>query len=463
MAYQIAPERRLAYRLIVFLVAVASALGFGLMAATNPRNGAEMQAEDALARLAPRPARPDIVLVAADEASVGQYGPVKSWPRSLLADGLRRVEAGKPKVVVLDLPLATRTRTGDESLWRVMANNRNVVLGMAYNADRTPPFTADDVRALRYLQKFAFTSALTFGTQTQVFPWTDFEPPVSDFTGSSRGVGVFDRETDPDGIVRDARLFYVSVVQEPNPLPPLPGKFPPSPLADGASVALPNLALVAGQRVFDLDKDYVVIRADRTVHLAGNLNPPVDVPVDEQGRMQIRYAGPSGHALAYSFQDVAAGKVGPETFRDKVVLMGVTAAGDPASDMRPTPFGEMPRVEITANALQTLMDRTDYELVTAHRRHTLGVMFLIGLAVGLTLMLFSRGQVLLAALLLAVGDLALCYGCLVAGHAMLPLLPGLLTILVTLAVALALSLGPFRPVYVPVSPTYVPPPSDVVH
>ena len=105
MAYQVAPERRLAYRLIVFLVAAASALGFGLMAASSPRNGAEMQAEDALARLAPRPARPDIVLVAADAASVGKYGPVKSWPRSLLADGLRRVEAGKPKVVVLDLAL----------------------------------------------------------------------------------------------------------------------------------------------------------------------------------------------------------------------------------------------------------------------------------------------------------------------------------------------------------------------
>ena len=253
-----------------------------------------------------------------------------------------------------------------------------------------PPSRPTTCAPWRYLQKFAFASALTFGAQTQVFPWLDFEPPVSDFTGSSRGVGVFDRETDPDGIVRDARLFYVSVVQEPDPLPPLPGKFPPSPLADGAPVALPNLALVAGQRVFDLDKDYVVIRADQTVHLAGNLNPPVDIPVDEQGRMQIRYAGPSGHDLAYSFQDVATGKVKPEVFRDKVVLLGATAAGDPASDLRPTPFGAMPRVEMTANALQTLMDRTYFELVTTHKRHTLGVMILIGLAVGLTLMLLSR-------------------------------------------------------------------------
>ena len=462
MAYQIAPERRLAYRLIVFLVAVVSAVGFGLLAASNPRNGAEMQAEDRLARLAPLPARADIALVALDTASAGKHGPVKSWPRALLAAGLRRVEAGKPKAVVLDLALDKRTHTGDEALWRVMANSRNVVLGMAYDAARRPPYTADDIRALRFLQKFAFASGLTFGPQTQVFPYLAFEPPVSDFTGSSRGVGVFDRETDPDGVVRDARLFYLSVVQEPNPLPRLPGKFPPSLLADGVPVALPNLALVAGQRVFNLDKDYVTIRANYTVHLAGNLNPPVDAPVDEQGRMQIRYAGPAGHDASYSFDDVAAGKVKPEVFRDKVVLFGATAPDDPATDLRATPFGAMPRVEVTANALQTLMDRSYFELVTTRRDHTLGAMILVGLAVGLILMLLSRWQALLAALLLALAYVALCWAVLVWGHALLPLLPGLLAILLTLLVALALSLGPFRAVTVPISPTYVPPPRSAV-
>ena len=123
----------------------------------------------------------------------------------------------------------------------------------------------------------------------------------------------------------------------------------------------------------------------------------------------------------------------------------------------------MPRVEVTANALQTLMDRTYYTLETTHKQHTLGLMILIGLAVGLILMLLSGARALLAAVLLAVGDAVLVYVFLVSGHVLLPLLPGLLTILVTLVVALALSLGPFRAINVPVSSTYVPPPPDVVH
>ena len=464
MAYQIAPERRLAYRLIVFVVAIAAALGFGVMAADSPRNATEMQAEDALARLTASPARPDIALVALDMASVAKYGPVKSWPRAVLADGLRRVEAGKPKAVVFDLALDRRTHTGDDALWREMANNRNVVLGMAYDADRQPPYTADDIRALRFMQTFAFASALTIGPKTQVFSYLGFEPPVSDFTHSSRGVGVFDRETDPDGVVRDARLFYTSVVQEPNPLPRLPGKFPPSQLADGAPIALPNLVLAAGQQIFNLDKNYVVIHANGTVHLAGNLTPPVDVPVDEQGRMQIRYSGPPGRFKAYSFSDVVTGKVKPETFAGKTVLIGATAPNDAATDAQGTPFGgAMPRVEVTANALQTLMDRSYYELVTTQKQHTLGVMILVGLAVGLIMMLLSGGRAALAAVLLALAYSALCVAVLVSGHAMLPLLPGLMTVLVTLVVALALSLGPFRAIPVPVSPTYVPPPTDVVH
>lgn len=462
MAYQIAPERQLAYRFVVFFIAIAAALGFGLLAASNPRNGAEMRAEDALMRLAPRPARSDIVLVGLDADGVAKYGPVKSWPRAALAAGLSRVELGKPKVVILDLALDRRSHSGDEALWRVMANHHNVVLGMAYDANRQPPYTADDIRALRFMQKFAFADALTLGPQTQSFPYMDFEPPVSDFTGSARGVGIFDRETDPDGIVRDARLFYTTTVQEPNPLPPLPGKFPPSPLADGAPLALPNLALAAGQGIFDLDKNYVVIRANDTVHLAGSLDPPVDVPVDEQGHMQIRFAGPVGRYATYSFGDVARGKVKPEAFRDKVVLFGATAANDPATDLRATPFGTMPRVEVTANALATLMDRTYFELMTAHRQHTLGMMILIGLATGLIMMFLGGARLLLAALLLVVADLLLCWGLFVAGHVLVPLLPGLLTILVTLVVALALSLGPFRAVPVPVSPTYVPPPPDAV-
>ena len=238
MINELGPERNVTYRAIVFLAALFAAFGFGLLALYSPEAAPELKAQDVLARLAPRPARPDVVLVALDGSSVAQYGPIKSLPRSVLAAGLRRIEAGKPAAVVFDLALTSRTHSGDEGLWRTMANNRNVLLGMAYDAARPQSYTPDDIRSLVFLEKFALAGNLTLDSQLQEFPYYLFEPPISDFTGAARGVGVFDRETDADGILRRARLVYRSTVSYPAATKPLRGKFPQSQLDDGKPVAL---------------------------------------------------------------------------------------------------------------------------------------------------------------------------------------------------------------------------------
>ena len=464
MAMTTRPERALGYRAIVFTFAVlAAALAYLLTARTQARP--EAAAYDVLARGVTRPVRPDIVILALDDASVKQYGPVKSWPRSLLAQGLARAGAGGAKMVVVDLKLDRRTKTGDEALWRDMANRRNAVLGMAYDAARdTNHLTADDIRGLVFLEKVAIADNLTLDAQrTEHFPYYLFEPPVSDFTQSAAGVGVFVRETDGDGVLRNARLIYTSQVQYPAAVTPIRGKFPTSNLADGAPVVLPNLALIAALRAFNLDKGNVRFVAGDDVHLTGNIAPPVDVPVDDQGRMLIRYSGPAGTYPAYSFKDVVTGKIKPD-FHNKIVLVGATAAGDDATDLSVTPFpARMPRVEVTANALATLLDRSYVEVVNRHPPHLLGALLIVGLLAGLCLMLVSGGRAVVVALLLLVGYAAACYACFSLGHLLLPILPGFLIILLTFLVSIALFLGPFRPVRVAVSPTYVPPPSDAVH
>lgn len=462
MIYRIAPERLLTYRVLVFLAAVLSALGFALLATRAPRALPELKTDDALARLAPRPARPDVVIVALDDASIKQYGPGGSWRRGALAQVLSRIEAGQPRAVVLDLALDQRTQTGDEALWRQMANKQNVILGMAYDANRAPQWTPDDIRALRFLEKFAIADNLTFGPQTQNFAYPFFEPPMSDFAGSAAGVGVFDRETDEDGGLRRARLFYRSTVEYPQATRQLPGKFPDSHLADGVPVALPNIALVAALRVFQLNKNSVHVRSGDTVYLAGNLNPPVNIPVDAQGRMLIRYAAPGRYAT-YSFADVLAGRVKPD-FHDKVVLIGSTSASDQTTHLQYTPVSPaMPRVEVTANALSTLLDRSFVEVVNSHPSHAFGVLILLGVVTGLLLMILSGGRGLLAGLVLLLAYLGLCYGLFVSNVALLPILPGVLVILLPMLISLLLYLGPFRPSPVQISPTYVAPPAEVVH
>lgn len=456
-------ERSLAYRVLVVIFALIGGLiAYGVMVG-RADFAPELAASDVLSRTAPRAARPDVVVVALDNASVARYGAVKTWSRSVLAQGLSRIEDAGAKVVVMDLALDKRQGSAsDAELWRTMANHRNVVLGMAYDANRSSVYTPDDIRGLVFLEKFAIADNLTLAlAKTQHFPYYDFEPPVSDFTGSAAGVGVFDRETDPDGGLRNARLFYVSTVQYPPSNSKLPGHFPESKLADGVPVALPNIALVAALRVFNLDKANVTVVSGDTVSLSGSIRPRVNIPIDTQGKMWIRYASPEHGPQVYSFADIATGKIKPDLSK-KIVLIGATASGDPATDLSATPFGSQPRVMVTANALSTILDRDFVEVVNRHPHNLLGTLLLLGLIVGLCLMLVSQIRAVVVAIILLVVYLAVCWGFYSSGHLLLPIWPGIFVILFAYLVSLALSLGPFKPITAEPSPTYVPPPDDAI-
>jgi len=69
----------------------------------------------------------------------------------------------------------------------------------------------------------------------------------------------------------------------------------------------------------------------------------------------VNYAGDfvSGLFPMVNFADVKDGLIDPGFFRDKIVLIGPTAVG--LSDVKLTPFGEMPGVLIHANVLQNLL------------------------------------------------------------------------------------------------------------
>ena len=81
----------------------------------------------------------------------------------------------------------------------------------------------------------------------------------------------------------------------------------------------------------------------------------IDVWVRDYGAL-LPYAGPPGHFQRVSYADALLGNVPQETFRNKFILVGATAAG--LGDTLPTPvsgFGQaMPGVEVQANILDSL-------------------------------------------------------------------------------------------------------------
>jgi serine/threonine-protein kinase len=445
-----------AQRVLVFFLTVLIALVTGLWARRTEMEASargqlwpgrrELQAQDVLLRSRKAPAaRSDVVIVAADDASVKKYGKLP-WSRATWASGVARAQGGGARMVVFDFDLHERTtRAADRALFERMANGRRAVLGMGYNANRPQKWTPGDVRALRFLEKHALVDNITLrgAAATLPFAWPLFEPPVSDFTQAARGVGVFLRETDQDGLVRHARLLYLSQVKTPPttiPLPP-PPTIPASRL-NGLTVALPSLALTAARQSLNVDKTSVQSRND-TVVISGDFDEPFVIPVDSASRMIINYAGPSGAHATYSFADVASGKVPASTFRGKNVLFGATAAGAEGTDLRVTPAGPLPRVEITANALGSILGRR--YLVRSRGNDVVGILIALGVVAGLLLTHRRVWPVLLTGLLLTLAYLAAAWGLLAFRETLLPLLPALLVLGVATLLAAALAALMNRP------------------
>jgi adenylate cyclase len=127
--------------------------------------------------------------------------------------------------------------------------------------------------------------------------------------------------------------------------------------------ALEELGARAGNANLPTDKDGIIRRFPYSVEglksfalvaaevASGRPIPPEAMGADVQW---IDYAGRPGTITSYSYSRVLNGQVPPSVFRDKVVVIGVTAPS--LQDIHATPRGaEMPGPEIQANAIETAM------------------------------------------------------------------------------------------------------------
>lgn len=107
----------------------------------------------------------------------------------------------------------------------------------------------------------------------------------------------------------------------------------------------PSLGLSGAAELLGTDK----IEAGRRHVMLGN----VRIPTDSGHRMLIKYTGPPGTYLRYSFADVAKGRIAAENLKGKVLYVGATALG--IYDMRITPFSNnSPGVEVNANIAESI-------------------------------------------------------------------------------------------------------------
>ena len=293
--------------------------------------GLERYARDVLMRArGPLPPPGDIVIVAIDEPSMARLGRFP-WPRDKMARTLEVIASGQPKVIALDVLYSEPTSDAqDTALAEAIARTRNTVVA----AQLVEARSASQVQWLR--------------------PWPAIEQAAA-------AVGHINVATEADGAARELPLRK----------------------ADNEGYALWSLA-VETVRVADggnaneardeagavqLGNRRLLLPEEAVTNLPSKSNHVVSLRAD---RLLIDYIGPAGSFApqTYSFADVLEGKVAPEKFRGKYVLVGATAAT--LGDHIAGPFvhsenGDgnqngtlMPGVEVLANGVNTILRERFY-------------------------------------------------------------------------------------------------------
>ncbi len=119
----------------------------------------------------------------------------------------------------------------------------------------------------------------------------------------------------------------------------------------------PSLALLIAARSLNLGPADIQVELGEGVRVG-----QLAIRTNEVMQMYTGFYPPAENGLTfdtYSFSDVRDGKVAPETFKNKIVLIGSTAVG--VGTTHSTPLGAMNGPELTANVVASILNQDFYE------------------------------------------------------------------------------------------------------
>jgi adenylate cyclase len=337
------------------LMAVIIGLAFCLFAHSNLLYRIHLQSSDFLFRTPDATqARPDgqIVIVAIDEASLDQLGRFSSWPRTYHSQILGKLTEGEARLVVFDI-LFAEASPEDIELAAAIKQAGNVILPFGGKSESPQAATVGEIT----------------GQQ-------EFVKPVKLLEESSLGLGHAYITPDEDGLVRRLPVII-----------PSNGSFEPA------------LSLTSAAKFLRRPQIVETSVIDNYLTLAGRL-----IPVDNANGMLINYSTDSPFAAfkTVSYGDVLRNEIPPDTFKDKIVLIGATAIG--FGDNFWTPLGQMlSGVELQANAIHTILSGEFLKPASASVTD-LSIM-LLSLICGLAVLRFRIRWAIMSAIFLAAGYL----------------------------------------------------------
>lgn len=327
----------------------------------------------------------DIVIIAVDEKTEDELGRWQSSGRRWIAQMIEAVHTGGAKVIGFDLTLAEpdenrftesigaissqyrelhqpdmtlrsemlayleniRTRHDyDRQLADAIQDAGNVVLGVYLFFDQASAAHLDEEAhetRRRIIERMQYTT-ITFpagGANEKPLRLPHVfgvEPNLPLFSEAARSFGHFTMFPDADGYIRQVPLL---VEYRGGYYPSLDLEI----LRTYLNPALPPLIVALGQE--GRNSVNGIRLGDRAI------------PTDSQGKFFINYYGPAQTFPHYALSDVVLGKLAPETFKDKIVLFGMTSTI--YQDVHSTSFQAetYPGVEVHATIIENML-RQDF-------------------------------------------------------------------------------------------------------
>ncbi|MCU7875807.1 MAG: CHASE2 domain-containing protein [Candidatus Thiodiazotropha sp. (ex Lucinoma borealis)] len=243
-----------------------------------------------------RPPADDIIIVAVDEKSLETLGRWP-WSRQVHAKLVDRLTQAGAKAIVFDILFAEPDRIDPESdiqLIQSIAASERVFMPVILEEHRQGGMLVESM-------------------------------PLPELSNVAAGLGHVHMDLDADGIARGVFLY------------------------EGLGQAYwPHLMI---SLLNWLAPDEIGMRSAPISMQAPNIHT-----INRHSHRLIPFNGPAGHYHRYSYSQVLEGDFLSNLFRDKIVLVGVTATG--IGDALPTPLSgygvPMPGVEINANILDSL-------------------------------------------------------------------------------------------------------------
>ncbi len=352
----------------------------------------------------------EIVLIAIDDASIAQIGRWP-WPRWRVAAMLDKLSAAGPRVIGLDILFSEpesdwlkELKALESRYGELVAAKQVVEKGVSFAAELSSASVRLDVDArllasiraagnvvlpmyfslggVQGAKPEALPPAISSSVVTvQVVPNAEEAGtpdgskavyPLVPFAEVSAGVGHVNVYPDFDGVVR--REMPVVRYGE-SYFPSYPVRLLLAYLGQNASDAV----FTSGQRL-----------------QAGK----VGIPLDPGSGMLITFNGPEQTFRYYSYHDVMNDKVSMDVFKDKIVILGPTAAG--IGTLYVTPVAPaLPAIEMIANVVQNMLHGRFLTRPPWAPNLELGLLGFVGLfiMVGLPRLKALNGAVLSSALL----------------------------------------------------------------